>query len=237
MRQPLGPVLAAAGEDACIALREPRQHAIAVVFHFVEPVPGLRRLADERRELGCDERRQLQFPAVLREAAFRLGLALHALGALGGDVVIAPHVLVIALDEKPCRPILVASRTRKDPGAVKLLAVEAKMQPPFAQRRQRIGILRRPHTLVPKEHLACAILLLRDHALELAILERMVFGLHGETLVGRIEARPLRHRPALQHAGELEPEVVMQPRRGVALDVIAQRLCLFRRGAATRRFP
>src|SRR6185503_10607810 len=60
------------------------------------------------------------------------------------------------------------------------------------------------------------------HALESAIVQRMVLRLHGEALVGRVEARSLRHGPALEHALELEPEVVMQARGGVALDVIAQ---------------
>src|SRR5215813_14229799 len=50
----------------------------------------------------------------------------------------------------------------------------------------------------------------------------MVLGLHREALVRRVEARALRHGPALQHALELEPEVVVQPRGGVALDVVAQ---------------
>src|SRR5438874_4912272 len=120
---------------------------------------------------------------------------------------------------------------------MQLFAVEAKMQAPFAQGGAGIRILGPPHTLVPEEHLAGAILLFWDHALELAIFERMVLGLHGEALGSGIEAWALGHRPALQDALELEAEVVMQPRRGVALDVIAKRPCFFRRSAATRLFP
>jgi len=98
------------------------------------------------------------------------------------------------------------------------------VQPPLAQRLERIAILRRPGAFVPQQHLARAVLLFGNDAFELAVVERMILGLHGEALVGRIEAGSLRYRPALQHAFELEAKVVVQPCRRVALDVIAQRL-------------
>src|SRR6185436_13169646 len=103
-------------------------------------------------------------------------------------------------------------------------AFEAKVEPALAQRLEGIALLRAPLAAIPQQHLAGAVLLLRDHALEFAVLERMVFGLHREALVGGVEARAFRHRPALEHALELEAKVVVQPRRRMALDVIAQRL-------------
>src|SRR5581483_9110010 len=239
VRQALGPVLAAAREDARVALGEPGEHAIAVVLHLVEPMAGVRRLGDECRELRRDESRQLDFlPPVLRERALRARvLALHALGTLGGDVVVVPHRWVVALDQEPRRPILVAAGAREDPGAVQLFTVEPEVKPSFAQRGEWIGVLGRPDALVPEQHFARAVLLLRDHAFELAVLERMVLGLHGEPFVARIEARAFRYRPALQNAFQLEPEVVMQPRRRVPLNVIAQRLGFFPRSAPARLFP
>jgi hypothetical protein len=39
----------------------------------------------------------------------------------------------------------------------------------------------------------------------------MVFDVHRQRLDGRIEMRPLRHRPTLEDAIQLETEVVMQP--------------------------
>jgi hypothetical protein len=107
---------------------------------------------------------------------------------------------------------------------VQLLAVEPEVQPALAQGLARIAILGRPHAAVPQQHLARAVLLLGNHAFELAVVQRMVLRLHREALVGRIEARPLGHRPALQHAFELQPEIVVQARRRVALDVVAQLL-------------
>ena len=54
----------------------------------------------------------------------------------------------------------------------------------------------------------------------------MVLGAHRQPLVAGIEARPLRHRPALQHAVELEPEIPVEPRRVVLLDDEAVALAL-----------
>ncbi len=41
--------------------------------------------------------------------------------------------------------------------------------------------------------------------------------MNGEALFARHQARAARHRPALQHAIEFKPEIVMQPRRIVFL--------------------
>src|SRR5262249_30984722 len=64
---------------------------------------------------------------------------------------------------------------------------------------------------------AAPVLALGDDALELAVVQRVVLGLHGQPLVRGIEARSLRHRPALEHALHREAEVVVQPRGGVLL--------------------
>ena len=77
---------------------------------------------------------------------------------------------------------------------------------------------RLPGAAVPQHDGAAAILALRDVPFEAAVFERVVLDVDGETLFRRIEARPPRHRPALQNAVELEPEIVVQPRRGVLLN-------------------
>ncbi len=85
--------------------------------------------------------------------------------------------------------------------------------------RSRLRIPRRfPGAAVPQQHGAAAVLALGDDALELAVLERVILDVHRQPLVGRVEAGPLRHRPALQHAVQLEPEVVVQAARRVLLD-------------------
>src|SRR3546814_4079534 len=54
-------------------------------------------------------------------------------------------------------------------------------------------------------------------ALEGRVGKRMVLGPHREAFLARIEARPACHRPALEHAVDLEPQVPVQPRRVVLL--------------------
>jgi len=48
----------------------------------------------------------------------------------------------------------------------------------------------------------------------------VILDVHGQALVGGIEARPLRYRPALEDPFELEPEVVVKACRGVLLNQV-----------------
>ena len=77
------------------------------------------------------------------------------------------------------------------------------------------GIVRRighaVEAAVPNDYLAGTVVALGNDALEIAVLDRMVFDHHGKPLVGRIERRPLGYGPRAQHAFHLEAEVVMQP--------------------------
>ncbi len=77
---------------------------------------------------------------------------------------------------------------------------------------------RRPCSRVPQHDGAAAILVLGDDPLERGIAHRMVFGADREALVVGIGARPLGHRPALEHAVDFDPEIVMQPRGIMLLD-------------------
>ena len=117
------------------------------------------------------------------------------------------------------------------PLASQLLAVQVELEVPFlvAERGIEIG---GPGALVPDHDGAAAVLAFGDDALEAAIVERMVLGQHGQPFLAGDQARPLRHRPALQHAVELEPEVVMQAPRRVLLDDIG---VAGRRSLAARR--
>src|SRR3546814_13038983 len=46
----------------------------------------------------------------------------------------------------------------------------------------------------------------------------MILGPHRGTRAGGVGARPLGHRPALEHAVRFEPEIVMEPCRVMLLD-------------------
>ena len=83
-----------------------------------------------------------------------------------------------------------------------------------------------PGATIPELHRAAAILALGNRAFEIAIVEWVILDLDGQALVVRIERGSARYRPGLEHAIEFEPEIVMQPRRIVALDDEAQPLPL-----------
>ena len=56
-----------------------------------------------------------------------------------------------------------------------------------------------------------------DHALEVEVLERVVLDVHRQVALAGVEGEPLRNCPAHQHTVDLEPEVVVQATRPVAL--------------------
>src|SRR5690606_15919536 len=77
---------------------------------------------------------------------------------------------------------------------------------------------------VPEHHRPSAVLALGDRPLELAVVDRMVLDFHRQALDGRIDARALRHGPALHDAVQLQPEIVVQPAGVVLLDDVAKLL-------------
>ena len=80
---------------------------------------------------------------------------------------------------------------------------------------RRLGL---PCPPVPDDHVAGAVLLGRDDALEVAVFHRMVLDVPGEALVRRVEAGPFRHGPAHQDAAELQAKVVVKAAGCVFLD-------------------
>jgi hypothetical protein len=62
-------------------------------------------------------------------------------------------------------------------------------------------------------------------ALEVGVIDRVILDLNRKPLLGRIERRPLRYGPGLEHPVHLEPEVVVQASGVVLLhDEQVQRL-------------
>src|SRR5262245_43996712 len=99
------------------------------------------------------------------------------------------------------------------PAAVQLLAVEREGEIALLEALVRI-VLGMPAPTVPDQHGAAAVLALRDRTFERVVLDRVILDLHGKPLLAGIEARTARDRPALHHAVELEPQVVVQAARG-----------------------
>src|SRR4029453_16318215 len=130
--------------------------------------------------------------------------------------------VVVLLDQQPVVALLAgpAVHAHEMPSAVQLLPLERERQVPLREALVRI-VLRAPAAAVPDHHRTAAILALRDRAFELVVLDGMVFTLHGEPLPARHQAWATRYPPALHHAVEFEPQVVMQPPGGVFLDDIS----------------
>src|SRR4029079_16094021 len=68
-----------------------------------------------------------------------------------------------------------------------------------------------PGARVPDDDVTPAVLLGRNHALEVEVLDRMVLHAHGQPPHLRGEGRTLRHGPAHEDPVYLEPHVVVEP--------------------------
>ena len=85
------------------------------------------------------------------------------------------------------------------------------------------ALIRRIHPAIPHDHIARAVLLLRDHTFERCVIEWMVFDVHRETLLADLQRRPFRYRPRFQYAIKLQPKVIVQPPRRMLLHDEQQR--------------
>ena len=125
--------------------------------------------------------------------------------------------LVGLLDEQPLLAGVVAPLERDQREApAQLVAVQLEQQ--LAVLEAVLEVLEgQVGAVVPHHDLASAVVAGRNRALEIRVLHRMVFHLHGEALVLGIHGRPLGHRPGLQHVADFQPEVPVQARRGMLL--------------------
>jgi len=137
-----------------------------------------------------------------------------------GQFVAAAGIGVVDLSQQPVLALLVRARLHayEQPFAFHPFAVEGEMQVAFVDVLRALAFDRCPGTAIPQHHRAAAIFALGDRALEIGIGHRMTLGPHRKPLVGGIGARPRGHRPALEHAVRLEPEIVMEPCRVMLLD-------------------
>src|SRR5262249_1064214 len=162
----------------------------------------------------------------------------HALWTRVGnaDLVAGSGVCVTLLDQEPGLATLIPSRPPPDPdespAAVQLRAVEREFQLAGSERSDGMSD-GSPGTPVPQENGAASVLACRDYALEAPVLERVILGLHGQPLVGRIEARPLGDCPAREDAVDLQTEVVVEA-GGVMLLDDERRATRFRRDDPAR---
>ena len=230
-------------KDHAVALDE-RERAVAVELGLVLPLRRggrpVAQLREHRRELG----RQRLGPSRRRElcggdaAPGRASLERvdgHAgqdrLAARGDVAGVDEPVLV--LDQQPA---LAIRRSHQRERALELHAAQEDAELPLLQAGEHAALglgavveevlpalVRGIRAAIPDDHLARPVLLLRNHALERGVLERVVLGRNGKPLVGGIQRWALRHRPRFEHAPGLEAEVEVQAAGGVLLDDEEQR--------------
>src|SRR6185437_8900930 len=117
--------------------------------------------------------------------ALAFGYLLEAASRGNGSILLQNVVLltflcifIAMLDQEPVgaiAAIAVVAHAHQHPASLQLVAIEAELE--IALLETRGGIDRFPIAAIPQLHRAAAILPLRDRAFEIAIVERMVFGL------------------------------------------------------------
>ncbi len=227
LRKRRGEVVAGARVELDLAGTFLGEQAVAVVLELEHPLRVRERLA----------RRREHRPQVARLELAPRGAELAQLGRDGRAARIAARdlldgpsrehgvvrvilralrrrVRVALLDQQPL--VLAALRLDERPPAAQLVAAQLEQQLALVEPGGNV-VQRNPLTAVPDDDGAGAVVVGRDHALEVHVVDGVVLDVHRQPLVGRIRRRPLRHGPGLQHAVELEPKVVVSPARGVLL--------------------
>ena len=98
---------------------------------------------------------------------------------------------------------------REPPG--QLFAAEVEVEVAAGDGFERIvGPGEFPGPPVPHDHVTAAVLTRRDHTFEVEVVEGVVLDVDGHALHVGVERRALGDRPAQQHTGRFEPQVVVQ---------------------------
>ena len=208
-----------------------RQHSHPVVLDLEEPVRALRRPVGQGREHepllagahGPD--RRPESPELCSERVAHGACVPHLLErqsgadragvALGG---LRPRDRLAGLPDQ--EPLLVLpAHPCEAPAAAQLVAAELHLDEPALELGQEIlGLRRAIAPVVPHDDGAGTVVVLRDDALEVGVLERVVLDVDGQALDLGPERRALGDCPALEHPGHLQAEVVVEAPGGVLLD-------------------
>ena len=122
---------------------------------------------------------------------------------LGHGSSVLALMAVAMFDQKPVvatTALTVVAHPHDDPTPVELLASKGELELALAKRTLRIAaVLGRPESPIPQHDGSTAVFTLRNGALEVPIVERVVLDLHRQAPVSRVEGRAFRHRPGLEH--------------------------------------
>ena len=204
--------------------REGRLHRLEVARH--------RRLFRARevdlrgrgRRLADPDRGRVRLDLVVGAAgldALRVVLGVPAGDGVGVALVDQqPLLALVILERRARRAAGPAARAHDREPAAHLLAVDPELELALRDRRAGVGglVLGLPRAPVPDDDVAGAVLLGRDHALEVEVLDRVVLDVDGHPPDVGVERRALGHGPRHEDAVDLEAEVVVEPGRAVALD-------------------
>ena len=228
------------GSERDVSIPDFGDGAVPVPFHFKNPVRVIEGFLDQGREhrfyclrhrfhRRCTQLLRFQrlpeadlIQLLLPGALLRIGFG-DILQGLAGDhgAVLLEDVLrgrmaILLLQKEP--GLLVLSRFYQREFTLKLFPLEDELQIPFFQ-----SLPKKPLALfavsggrvmvnapVPDDHAPRAVIVLRDETLKILVIERVIFDHHGQPFYGWIERGPPRDGPALQHALQFEPEVVMK---------------------------
>ena len=201
--------------------REGREHRLDLARQRRGLGTGEVDLGDGRRRLADPDRVAVLLDLVVRAAGLDALRVVFGIPARRGGLVVLvdeqPLVAVIAL-EGPARPAPAGPHDRE--AALELLAVETELELAVLDALAPVECrgLGLPGAPVPDDDVARAVLLGRDDSFEIEVFDRMVLDVDGHAADLRVERRALRHGPRHEDAVDLETEVVVEPRRAVALD-------------------
>ena len=231
-------VLATAGPEPCRPVPHHGLDPIAIPLHLEQPIRvverarrqgGIHRLDEvghrglagrgeidlARRSggVGGEPRRDAVANLVVREAGF------HARRMVLG-VPAADRGLVLLLQHEPSLAAVVRIGPDDRVSALEALAVQDELDLALAEADagRWLAWLGLPGPPVPHDDVSPAVLLCRNDALEVEVLDWVVLGAHRQAADLRVESRPLRDGPADEDAVDLEAEVVVQRRRPMTLN-------------------
>jgi len=153
---------------------------------------------------------------------------------LGERVALARHgVIILLLDQQPVVALLsaflglaaIGLEPDQRPAAFQPLAVQRHLDRALGEIGLKgVGMLRRPGAHVPQLDRARAVVAGGNGSFERPIVHGMILDLDRQPFHRGVARGRLGHRPGLEHAVVFDAEIVVQPRRRVALDQIAERL-------------
>ena len=194
-------------------MRRRRERRVRVLGEHRAQIAGRELAARRARRIG--ERRQLLAARRARAQLLdrqarehRRRLIRHEVGAR----------LARLVDQQPVAPAAPLGADQRELAA-QLVALEDQVELAVLHPLHgRAAVDRAVAAPIPDDHGACAVIAVRDHTLEVGVLDRVVLGVHGQALLARVEARPPGHRPARQHPPDLEAQVPVQGPGRMLLD-------------------